>query len=70
MDIKGNFAGLYHDDDNYWLWGDFHYLVLAMLWAARATTHSGFKWLKPAENKFVQSDFTSFYMKVSTNLHI
>ena len=31
--------------------------------------HSGSKWLKPAENKFIQRDFTSFYMKVLANLH-
>ena len=30
--------------------------------------HSGFKRIKPAENKFTWSDFMSFYRKVSTNL--
>ena len=27
--------------------------------------HSGFYWIKNAENKFTQSDFTSFYRQVS-----
>ena len=31
--------------------------------------HSGFKRVKPAENKFTQSDFTSFNKKVFRNLH-
>ena len=34
-----------------------------------AAGHNGFKWLKPAENKFTQSAFTSFSMQVSANLH-
>ena len=32
-------------------------------------SHSGFKWQKTAEKKFIQSDFTSFSMQVSANLH-
>ena len=27
-------------------------------------THSGSNWLKPAKNKFTQSDFTSFSMQI------
>jgi hypothetical protein len=29
--------------------------------------HNGSNWLKLAENKFTQSDFTSFYRQVSPN---
>ena len=31
--------------------------------------HSGSKWLKPAENKFTQSDFTSFSKQVTAESH-
>ena len=31
--------------------------------------HSGFKSIKPAESKFTQSDFTSFYKQIFANLH-
>ena len=34
-----------------------------------AAAHSGSKWLKPAENKFIQSALTSFSMQISANLH-
>ena len=34
-----------------------------------APAHSGSKWLKPAENKFIQSALTSFSMQISANLH-
>ena len=37
--------------------------------ASRLVLQSGSKWLKPAKNKFIQRDFTSFQMKVSANLH-
>ena len=32
--------------------------------------HSGFKWIKPAKNKFTWCDFTNFSKQVSANLHI
>jgi hypothetical protein len=36
---------------------------------SHAGAHSDSKWLKLAGNKFIQSDFMSFDMKVSANLH-
>jgi hypothetical protein len=36
---------------------------------ADCETHGGSKKLKPAENKFTQSDFTNYSMQVTANSH-
>ena len=38
-------------------------LIVHALVHCGAGMHSGFKWLKPTKNKFIQSDFTSFTWK-------
>ena len=38
--------------------------ALSIVHASNHTTHSGFKWLKPAKNKLTWSDFTNFFMQV------